>query len=189
MPVVDIAQPERSILFGSTPHAVLTRYPEIVGPVTEHEHREGLNPVACLILKVMLEDVPRHGPELVDDLRRAGAEIKEAAKKDLADLSPGWGYTNRLSLGPHGALRSARLRRGDSSHAVDVALLSRCSASTCSATGCGTCSIRNRTSESCRYGSKPRRPVRGRDQLPDEAGPAMFGAAGGAPACRWQDTQ
>ena len=41
-----------------------------------------------------------------------------------------------------------------------------------SATGCGTCSIRNRTSESCRHGLKPRRPVRGRGQLPDEAGPA-----------------
>ena len=28
-----------------------------------------LNPVACLILKVMLEDIPRHGPELADELR------------------------------------------------------------------------------------------------------------------------
>jgi adenine-specific DNA methylase len=28
-----------------------------------------LNPVACLILKVMLEDIPRHGPQLVADLR------------------------------------------------------------------------------------------------------------------------
>jgi len=26
-----------------------------------------LNPVACLILKVMLEDIPRHGPELADE--------------------------------------------------------------------------------------------------------------------------
>ena len=55
-----------------------------------------------------------------------------------------------------------------------------------SATGCGKCSIRNRAPESCGYGSKHRRPVRGRDQLPDELGPAT---AGGAPACRWQDTQ
>ena len=28
-----------------------------------------LNPVACLILKVMLEDIPRHGSELADELR------------------------------------------------------------------------------------------------------------------------
>ena len=35
-----------------------------------------LNPVACLILKVMLEDIPRHGPGLTDELRKAGAEIK-----------------------------------------------------------------------------------------------------------------
>jgi len=47
-----------------------------------------LNPVACLILKVMLEDIPRHGPELSDDLRRAGAEIKREAKRALADLYP-----------------------------------------------------------------------------------------------------
>jgi adenine-specific DNA methylase len=36
-----------------------------------------LNPVACLILKVMLEDIPRHGPELAEELRRVGAEIKQ----------------------------------------------------------------------------------------------------------------
>ena len=29
-----------------------------------------LNPVACLILKVMLEDIPRHGPGLAAALRR-----------------------------------------------------------------------------------------------------------------------
>jgi putative DNA methylase len=47
-----------------------------------------LNPVACLILKVMLEDIPRHGPELADELRRVGAEIKAQAEKELADLYP-----------------------------------------------------------------------------------------------------
>ena len=47
-----------------------------------------LNPVACLILKVMLEDVPRHGPELVDGLRRAGAVIRKAAERELAGLFP-----------------------------------------------------------------------------------------------------
>lgn len=47
-----------------------------------------LNPVACLILKVMLEDIPRHGPKLAEDLRRVGAEIKQQAEKELADLYP-----------------------------------------------------------------------------------------------------
>jgi putative DNA methylase len=47
-----------------------------------------LNPVACLILKVMLEDIPRHGQELADELRRVGAEIKNQAEKELADLYP-----------------------------------------------------------------------------------------------------
>ena len=47
-----------------------------------------LNPVACLILKVMLEDIPRHGPNLVDELRRVGAEIKRQAEQELAELYP-----------------------------------------------------------------------------------------------------
>ena len=47
-----------------------------------------LNPVACLILKVMLEDIPRRGPELADELRRVGGEIKAVAEKELADLYP-----------------------------------------------------------------------------------------------------
>ena len=47
-----------------------------------------LNPVACLILKVMLEDIPRHGPGLADELRRIGGEIEQQAKRDLADLYP-----------------------------------------------------------------------------------------------------
>jgi adenine-specific DNA methylase len=47
-----------------------------------------LNPVACLILKVMLEDIPRHGPGLADELRRAGKEIKAAAEKELAEFYP-----------------------------------------------------------------------------------------------------
>jgi hypothetical protein len=47
-----------------------------------------LNPVACLILKVLLEDIPRHGPALAEELRRAGAEIKAAAEKELAEFYP-----------------------------------------------------------------------------------------------------
>lgn len=45
-----------------------------------------LNPVACLILKVLLEDIPRHGSELADELRRIGKEIKKAAEKELAEF-------------------------------------------------------------------------------------------------------
>ncbi|MCZ7573952.1 MAG: hypothetical protein M5U01_35825 [Ardenticatenaceae bacterium] len=47
-----------------------------------------LNPVAVLIEKVMLEDIPRHGPELADELRRVGAEIKAAAERELAEFYP-----------------------------------------------------------------------------------------------------
>ncbi len=47
-----------------------------------------LNPVSCLILKVMLEDIPRHGPKLSEELRRVGAGIKKQAEKELADLYP-----------------------------------------------------------------------------------------------------
>ncbi|MCY3958692.1 MAG: DUF1156 domain-containing protein [Chloroflexi bacterium] len=47
-----------------------------------------LNPVACLILKVMLEDIPRHGPGLAGELRKAGAEIKAKAQEELGDLYP-----------------------------------------------------------------------------------------------------
>ncbi len=47
-----------------------------------------LNPVACLILKTMLEDIPRHGPKLAEELRKVGAEIKAAAEKELAEFYP-----------------------------------------------------------------------------------------------------
>ena len=48
-----------------------------------------LNPVACLILKTMLEDIPRHGPEgLAEELRKAGGEIKARAEKELSELYP-----------------------------------------------------------------------------------------------------
>lgn len=47
-----------------------------------------LNPVACLILKVLLEDIPRHGSKLAEELRRVGAEIIKKAEKELAELYP-----------------------------------------------------------------------------------------------------
>lgn len=47
-----------------------------------------LNPVACLILKTMLEDIPRHRPKLAEELRRVGAEVKQAAERKLAEFYP-----------------------------------------------------------------------------------------------------
>jgi putative DNA methylase len=47
-----------------------------------------LNPVACLILKVMLEDIPRNGAKLAEELRRVGAEIKEKAERELVEYYP-----------------------------------------------------------------------------------------------------
>jgi len=47
-----------------------------------------LNPVACLILKVMLEDIPRYGPRLAEELRLVGSEIKKKAENELAAFYP-----------------------------------------------------------------------------------------------------
>ena len=47
-----------------------------------------LNPVACLILKVLLEGIPRCGPALADELRQAGAKIKESVEKELGQYYP-----------------------------------------------------------------------------------------------------
>lgn len=47
-----------------------------------------LNPVACLILKVLLEDIPRCGPAFAEDVRNSGAEIKRQAEEALAALYP-----------------------------------------------------------------------------------------------------
>ena len=47
-----------------------------------------LNSVACLILKSKLDDIPRHGPELAEELRRVGTQIKQQAEKELAEFYP-----------------------------------------------------------------------------------------------------
>ncbi len=47
-----------------------------------------LNPVACLILKVMLEVIPRHGRALADELRQVGSEVKRQVEQELAELYP-----------------------------------------------------------------------------------------------------
>ena len=56
-----------------------------------------LNPVACLILKVMLEDIPRHGPGLADELRKAGAEIKARLRRNWLTSTPRTPTVPRLS--------------------------------------------------------------------------------------------
>ncbi len=47
-----------------------------------------LNPVACLILKVMLDDIPRNELGLADELRDVSAQIKKAAENELAEFYP-----------------------------------------------------------------------------------------------------
>ncbi len=47
-----------------------------------------LNPIAGLILKALLEDIPRDGYKLADELRRAGEEIKLKIEKELAQFYP-----------------------------------------------------------------------------------------------------
>jgi adenine-specific DNA methylase len=49
-----------------------------------------LNPVACLIQKVLLEDIPRHGIKLAEELRKVGKEIKSAMEKELAEFYPSY---------------------------------------------------------------------------------------------------
>jgi adenine-specific DNA methylase len=41
-----------------------------------------------MILRVLLEDIPRSGTELADELERVGTEIKQAAEKELAEFYP-----------------------------------------------------------------------------------------------------
>ena len=37
---------------------------------------------------MLLEDIPRHGVDLADELRTVGAEVKKSAEKELGDLYP-----------------------------------------------------------------------------------------------------
>lgn len=47
-----------------------------------------LNPVACLILKVMLEDTPRRGSGLIQEASITGARIRKDVERRLSDLYP-----------------------------------------------------------------------------------------------------
>ena len=89
-----------------------------------------LNPVACLILKVMLEDIPRHGPALAEELRRVGAEVKQAAEKELAEFYPAdsdgakpiaylWARTVRCEAPNCGACRMSRCRKSGKRGTLD----------------------------------------------------------------------
>lgn len=47
-----------------------------------------LNPISCMILRVLLEDIPRYGGPFADEVRDAGLEVKELAKAELARFYP-----------------------------------------------------------------------------------------------------
>jgi adenine-specific DNA methylase len=47
-----------------------------------------LNPVACLIMKALLEDIPRYGTGLSDELRRVGQIIKSRAEAAIFRFYP-----------------------------------------------------------------------------------------------------
>ncbi len=91
-----------------------------------------LNPVACLILKVMLEHIPRHRHQLADRLREQGEGIRQKAARGFAQLYPKgkrnhaplayiWARTVRCESPDCGAqipiYRSAFLAKRDSSRA------------------------------------------------------------------------
>ena len=47
-----------------------------------------LNPLSCLIQKVVLEDVPRNGSALIEQLRHLSERIKQQAEKELREFYP-----------------------------------------------------------------------------------------------------
>ena len=47
-----------------------------------------INPVACTIMRVLLDVIPRHGPDLSEDLRRVGEKIERSATRELCTLYP-----------------------------------------------------------------------------------------------------
>ena len=47
-----------------------------------------INPVACMILKTMLEDIPRHSSTLAEEIQVSGRQIKERAERELSELYP-----------------------------------------------------------------------------------------------------
>ncbi|HXW92958.1 MAG TPA: DUF1156 domain-containing protein [Terriglobales bacterium] len=47
-----------------------------------------LNPIASMILRTVLEDIPRHGVELAQELRQVGSEVRTIAERELAAFYP-----------------------------------------------------------------------------------------------------
>jgi adenine-specific DNA methylase len=47
-----------------------------------------LNPVACLILKALLADLPRYGPSLAESVHSLGSDIKLSLERELARFYP-----------------------------------------------------------------------------------------------------
>jgi adenine-specific DNA methylase len=47
-----------------------------------------LNPVSCLVLKAMLEDIQRHGPGISQELRELGSQVRAATANDLSQFYP-----------------------------------------------------------------------------------------------------
>jgi adenine-specific DNA methylase len=47
-----------------------------------------LNPVACLILKVLLEDIPRHGKQLASEVVSLGESVHKIAEDELHEYFP-----------------------------------------------------------------------------------------------------
>lgn len=47
-----------------------------------------LNPVACLILRTLLEEIPNGGPKLLEELRAAAEEVRSESRKELTQFYP-----------------------------------------------------------------------------------------------------
>ena len=104
-----------------------------------------LNPVACLTLKVMLEDIPRHGPRLADELRKVGGDVKRQAERceapNCGSASGGAAIPCRALRGKAAARRIPGIRATDGQgstrrhgSAGDLSVLRR---STAAGTGAG----------------------------------------------------
>ena len=84
-----------------------------------------LNPVACLILKVMLEDIPRYGAGSRRGAASHWSADQTAGRSRLGDVLPeGSGRidADRLPLGADRALRISELRCRDSAYALVLAI-------------------------------------------------------------------
>jgi adenine-specific DNA methylase len=70
-----------------------------------------LNPVACLIEKAKLADIPRHGPKIAEEVLRVGVDIRRKAEEELDEF-----YPKDLDSGTPIAYLWARTVRCESPH-------------------------------------------------------------------------